>query len=455
MWTLWCLFVMRSVISRRASGGWSATCVRASRFSSRITIADNGSTDATWAIADRLARELPEVRAVHMELPGRGRALRAIWSQSDAEVLAYMDVDLSTDLNALLPLVAPLLSGHSDLAIGTRLARGVAGHPRAQAGTHLARLQPAAADPDGGALLRRAVRLQGDQAGPGAGAAAAHLGYRLVLRYRAARAGRTRRAAHPRDPGGLDRRPRLARRHHRHRPGRPARHGPARGRLRARFHPGPAVARPGPGRRPGPQGLPLQIARFTVIGVASTVAYVVLFLLLRCIMPAQAANVVSLLLTAVANTAANRRLTFGISGRSNAARHQVKGLIAFGALPGPDLGCAGRAGPAHPGRLAEVSRASRRQPGRPPSSGSCCTGTGCSAARSAPGRLAARAAARSARSTETKWLPRESEPIERDHLYSAARGTRGEAAPAGPGACCAGRRPIPAGPARRCSGCWR
>src|SRR5260370_25993461 len=93
-------------------------------FTARITIADNGSTDATWAIAIGLARELAGVRAVRMELPGRGRALRAIWSQSEAEVLAYMDVDLSTDLNALLPLVAPLLSGHSDLAIGTRLARG-------------------------------------------------------------------------------------------------------------------------------------------------------------------------------------------------------------------------------------------------------------------------------------------------------------------------------------------
>src|SRR3954453_11236309 len=92
-------------------------------FSARITIADNGSTDAPWAIARQLARELPQVRAVRMELPGRGRALRAIWSQSDAEVLAYMDVDLSTDLNALLPLVAPLLSGHSDVAIGSRLAR--------------------------------------------------------------------------------------------------------------------------------------------------------------------------------------------------------------------------------------------------------------------------------------------------------------------------------------------
>ena len=93
-------------------------------FTARVTIADNGSTDGTWAIAGRLAREFDEVRAVRMEQPGRGRALRAIWSQSDAEVLAYMDVDLSTDLNALLPLVAPLLSGHSDLAIGTRLARG-------------------------------------------------------------------------------------------------------------------------------------------------------------------------------------------------------------------------------------------------------------------------------------------------------------------------------------------
>src|SRR5579875_3320718 len=93
-------------------------------FSARITIADNGSTDRTWAVATALSRELPGVAAVHMDHPGRGRALRAIWSGSDAAVLAYMDVDLSTDLKALLPLVAPLLSGHSDLAIGTRLHRG-------------------------------------------------------------------------------------------------------------------------------------------------------------------------------------------------------------------------------------------------------------------------------------------------------------------------------------------
>ena len=93
-------------------------------FSARVTIADNGSADRTWAVAMALSRELPDVTAIHLDQPGRGRALRAIWSASDANVLAYMDVDLSTDLNALLPLVAPLLSGHSDIAIGTRLARG-------------------------------------------------------------------------------------------------------------------------------------------------------------------------------------------------------------------------------------------------------------------------------------------------------------------------------------------
>jgi glycosyltransferase involved in cell wall biosynthesis len=93
-------------------------------FSVHITIADNGSTDGTRDIARQLAAEHDLVSAVSLDRPGRGLALRAIWSDSESEVLAYMDVDLSTDLNALLPLVAPLLSGHSDVAIGTRLARG-------------------------------------------------------------------------------------------------------------------------------------------------------------------------------------------------------------------------------------------------------------------------------------------------------------------------------------------
>jgi glycosyltransferase involved in cell wall biosynthesis len=100
--------------------------------STRITIADNGSTDGTWARALALQAEVPGVRAVRLERPGRGGALRTVWLASDADVYAYMDVDLSTDLNALSPLLAPLLSGHSDVAIGTRLARGarVARGPR-------------------------------------------------------------------------------------------------------------------------------------------------------------------------------------------------------------------------------------------------------------------------------------------------------------------------------------
>jgi glycosyltransferase involved in cell wall biosynthesis len=93
-------------------------------FTARVTIADNGSSDGTWPAAMALCEEFAGVRAMRLDQPGRGRALRATWSASDAGVLAYMDVDLSTDLNALLPLVAPLLSGHSDLAIGTRLAHG-------------------------------------------------------------------------------------------------------------------------------------------------------------------------------------------------------------------------------------------------------------------------------------------------------------------------------------------
>ncbi len=88
-----------------------------------ITIADNGSTDGTFAVAQRMPAELPGVRAIHLDHKGRGFALRHVWGSSHADVVAYMDADLSTGLDAFLPLVAPLLSGHSDLATGSRLSR--------------------------------------------------------------------------------------------------------------------------------------------------------------------------------------------------------------------------------------------------------------------------------------------------------------------------------------------
>src|SRR5690348_8963152 len=93
-------------------------------YSFRITVADNASVDGTLAVARGLARELPGVRAVHLDAKGRGRALRHVWSRSDADVVAYMDVDLSTDLSCFLPLVAPLADRRADLAIGSRLAPG-------------------------------------------------------------------------------------------------------------------------------------------------------------------------------------------------------------------------------------------------------------------------------------------------------------------------------------------
>ncbi|GAA2597073.1 hypothetical protein GCM10010435_90460 [Winogradskya consettensis] len=99
-------------------------CRQVLPFAFRITIADNASTDMTPQVAHHLATHLPEVTVVRLAEKGRGRALKQVWLQSDALVCAYMDVDLSTDLAALLPLVAPLVSGHSDLAIGSRLRRG-------------------------------------------------------------------------------------------------------------------------------------------------------------------------------------------------------------------------------------------------------------------------------------------------------------------------------------------
>src|ERR1700760_3997995 len=297
-------------------------------FSARITIADNGSTDRTWAVATALSRELPGVTAVHMDQPGRGRALRAIWSGSDAAVLAYMDVDLSTDLNALLPLVAPLLSGHSDVAIGTRLARGSRGvrGPRREGISRSYNL-----------LLRASLGAEVSDAPGGFKAIRRDQARALLpltedtgwffdteLLVLAERAGLRIHEVPVDWIDDADSRVDIV--------------GTALGDLRGVARLGLGLTRGTvkvPPLRPDAaaarRGLAWQVPRFVVIGVASTVAYVLIYLALRGAIGALPANALSLLVTAVGNTAANRRLTFGVRGRAGAAKHHFRGLLAFGA----------------------------------------------------------------------------------------------------------------------------
>lgn len=306
--------------------------VGAMPFSFRVTIADNASTDLTWSIATRLADELPLVRAVHVPEKGRGRALREVWSHSDATVLAYMDVDLSTDLAAVLPLVAPLLSGHSDVAIGTRLSPGsrVVRGPKRE-------------------LVSRAYNLI-VRATLGTGFSDAQCGFKAVradaaavllprvkdpewffdteLLVLAERAGMRIHEvpvdwvddpgssvdivdAARKDLAGIWR---LAR-------------GLRRGDVPVATLRTPAKAELAAG---APPGILSQLGRFAVVGVLSTLAYGVLFWLLREAMTAQQANALALLATAVGNTAANRWFTFRVRGRRGRARHQAQGLVVFG-----------------------------------------------------------------------------------------------------------------------------
>lgn len=89
-----------------------------------VTITESGSADDTLAIAHDLADQLPDVRVVSDLLRGRGQALRRAWESSTADIVAYIDADLSISLDAFLPLLAPIVSGHSPIAIGTRHAPG-------------------------------------------------------------------------------------------------------------------------------------------------------------------------------------------------------------------------------------------------------------------------------------------------------------------------------------------
>ena len=328
-------------------------------FSARITIADNGSSDGTWAAALALASELDAVRAVRLEQPGRGRALRSIWLANDADVLAYMDVDLSTDLNALLPLVAPLLSGHSDVAIGTRLARGarVIRGPRreiisrgynlllhatlgarfsdAQCGFKaISRSRARVLLPltrDTGWFFDTELLILAQQAGlrihevPVDWIDDSDSRVNVIATVAAdlrgiARLGFGLLRGSSRVPFLGDPAPPAERR-----PGSPGQDGAASNGAN-RSGAGQHGRRQDTGRR----GLGRQMAGFAAVGAASTAAYILLYLALRGALPAQWANAFSLLITAVANTAANRRFTFGIRGRPQAGRHQARGLLAFG-----------------------------------------------------------------------------------------------------------------------------
>jgi glycosyltransferase involved in cell wall biosynthesis len=92
-------------------------------FDWRVTIADNASTDNTYSIAKKLALKDKRVVSVHLPQKGRGRAVKYVWTHFAADVVAYMDVDLSSDLKHFPPLVRSLLRGY-DLAIGTRNLKG-------------------------------------------------------------------------------------------------------------------------------------------------------------------------------------------------------------------------------------------------------------------------------------------------------------------------------------------
>ena len=89
-----------------------------------ITVADNGSTDRTLRIAQALSEKYSKVRYIRLQERGRGRALKKAWSQSESEILAYMDVDLSTDLTSLPDCLNVVNNSKTQIAIGSRLVSG-------------------------------------------------------------------------------------------------------------------------------------------------------------------------------------------------------------------------------------------------------------------------------------------------------------------------------------------
>lgn len=302
-------------------------------YRARIVVADNASTDRTLAVARQLADELPDVEVMHLEHKGRGGALAAAWAASPADVVAYMDVDLSTHLSALMPLVAPLVSGHSDIAIGSRLAassRVVRGVKREMVsrGYNL--------------LLHGLLGARFSDAQCGFKALRADVARRLLplvtdtgwffdteLLVLAEKAGLRIHEVPVDWVDDPDSRVDLL--------------ATAIEDLKGCWRVGRALTtgalplrdlQTALGREPlvpgVPRGMVGQMVRFGLIGIASTIAFALLYLSLHPALGAQAANLTALLLTALANTAANRAFTFGIRGRDGVARHHLHGLLVFG-----------------------------------------------------------------------------------------------------------------------------
>src|SRR4051812_1804180 len=272
-------------------------------FSWRIVVADNASTDGTSDAARVLAASLPGVVALRLEEKGRGRALRAAWSASEARVVCYMDADLSTDLRALLPLVAALLSGHSDVAIGTRLAPGarvVRGPKRELISRAYNR------------LLHVVLRARFSDAQCGFKALRRDVADTLL------------RDVH--DDGWFFDTELLV----------------LAQRRGLRIHEVPVdwvddpdsrvdIVRTAWGDLRGVARLAAsgQIVRFMGVGLVSTLAYALLYLALRGPLGPGAANALALALTAVGNTAANRRLTFRVRGRAGLLRQHALGALVY------------------------------------------------------------------------------------------------------------------------------
>ncbi len=295
-------------------------------FTWRITIADNASTDDTLAVAQALADRHPAVTVLHLDRKGRGLALREAWMHSDAEVCCYMDVDLSTGLEALLPLVAPLVTGHSDLAIGSRLAPGatVARGPKREIISRSYNL-----------ILRVVFANRFRDAQCGFKAVRTEIARRLLpvvedngwffdteLLLLAEHNGLRVHEVPVDWVDDPDSRVHVAR----------TARDDLRGvqRVARSFLRGGGKVDLGPFRRaPLRDDMGRQLVSFALVGLVSTAVSLGLFLLLAEVVHPVWANVVALAATALANAWANRRFTFGHRSRVDRGRHYLAAATMF------------------------------------------------------------------------------------------------------------------------------